>query len=140
MYHLEFFFGRDAGQFGINNTSDHFLILPFDSDMQDFRSGCTESDEDNDSDECSEFMQSDLQENCLRNCTQQSALTNSELEGLNSTTMSSSFLALCITRDELAKKGLESLEHNAVRNQVAYLKKVKNLKFHVGQDVLFANS
>ena len=48
------------------------------------------------------------------------------------------FLDLCFARDEMQRKTMENLEHNALKNQIAYIKKTGK-HFVRGQDVLFSN-
>ena len=50
------------------------------------------------------------------------------------------FLDLCFARDEMQRKTMENLEHNALKNQIALIKRSgKGKHFVRGQEVLFSN-
>ena len=132
------FFGRDSGHFGLNNT---FGLWPSDEELlhqgelhttkrqqpENTDEAVVDILDDNDFDMCVDCDPSEIREYKTEEC-------------LSSVCTADIFLELCRARDEVQRRTVENLEHNALKNHVAYINKAgKGRHFTAGQDVLFPN-
>ena len=132
------FFGRNSGQFGLNNT---FGLWPSDEELLHLsKLRTTQQQQPECTDEAvvdvleEEDFEMDIECQMSKFPEFQSYGNLCEIHDANT------FLDLCFARDEMQRKTMENLEHNALKNQIAYIKKSgKGKHFVCRQEVLFSN-
>ena len=129
---LSGFFGRDSGQFGLNNM---FGLWPSDEELlhlSELQTAQQQQPECTDEAVVDVLEEEDFEMDIK---SQISKFPEFQTDGnLYESLDANTFLDLCFARDET----MENLEHNALKNQIAYIKKTGK-HFVRGQDVLFSN-
>ena len=121
-----FFFGRDSSQIGLNNM---FGLWPSDEELLHLSKLQTAQQQQL---ECTDEVVVDVleEEDFEMDIESQiSKFPEFQTDGnLYESLDANTFLDLCFARDEMQRKTMENLEHNALKNQIAYIKKTGKAK------------